>query len=213
MDEYNFKTGIYETKPAINPETIVPDAKVEAEAKTKRVRSKSRDIKTEVRNTKLDAYQKQESRRAAKIQIDQKVILTSWILGVAIAFLSSAIVSFNAITATAENVGEMPQWMAGLFFFFIELMYLLFLVAYLVLASRVDDNGKREKTWGPIFGMSFFGGIAVYSNAFHTFAFHDWDWSKPGLLVGLILSIAAPIAIISISKMASRVVFAKAISL
>jgi hypothetical protein len=87
------------------------------------------------------------------------------------------------------------------------------LVAYLVLASRVDDNGNREKTWGPIFGMSFFGGIAVYSNAFHTFVFHDWDWSKPGLLVGLILSIAAPIAIISISKMASRVVFAKAISL
>jgi hypothetical protein len=103
--------------------------------------------------------------------------------------------------------------MGGLFFFFIELMYLLFLVAYLVLASRIDEEGSSEKTGGALIGMIAFGGIAVLANAFHTFDFWEWAWTEPRMWAGVILSIAAPIAIISASKMASRVVFAKAIKL
>jgi len=96
---------------------------------------------------KLTNYERQESRRAPKVQIDQRLVLWSWIVGIAIAFLASAIVSFNGITSVAFFVGLSQDWMAGLFFFFIELMYLLFLIAYLVLASRVDEDGKKEKTW------------------------------------------------------------------
>jgi hypothetical protein len=103
--------------------------------------------------------------------------------------------------------------MAGLFFFFIELMYLLFLVAYLVLASRMREDGKPEKTFGAILGMLMFGGIAVLANAFHTLDFWDWEYLEPRMWAGTVLSIAAPIAIIAASKMASRVVFAKAIKL
>jgi hypothetical protein len=103
--------------------------------------------------------------------------------------------------------------MAGLFFFFIELMYLLFLVAYLVLASRMAEDGKPEKTFGAVLGMLMFGGIAVLANAFHTLDFWGWDNLEPRMWAGTILSIAAPIAIIAASKMASRVVFAKAIRL
>ena len=103
--------------------------------------------------------------------------------------------------------------MAGLFFFFIELMYLLFLVAYLVLASRMREDGKPEKTFGAILGMVAFGGIAVLANAFHTFDFWEWNYLEPRMWAGTVLSVAAPIAIIAASKMASRVVFAKAIKL
>lgn len=162
---------------------------------------------------KLANYEKQEKLRAPKVQIDQRVILWSWITGIAIAFVASAIVSFNGITAVAQFVGLSQAWMGGLFFFFIELMYLLFLVAYLVLASRVDDDGKQEKTWGAIMGMVAFGGLAVLANGFHTFDFWSWDWTEPRMWAGIILSISAPIAIISASKMASRVVFAKSIKL
>jgi len=162
---------------------------------------------------KLANYEKQEKLRAPKVQIDQRVILWSWITGIAIAFVASAIVSFNGITAVAQFVGLSQAWMGGLFFFFIELMYLLFLVAYLVLASRVDDDGKQEKTWGAIMGMVAFGGLAVLANGFHTFDFWNWDWTEPRMWAGIILSISAPIAIISASKMASRVVFAKSIKL
>ena len=166
-----------------------------------------------VEDTKRQRYELQESKRAPKIQIDQKIILWSWLIGVGFAFVSSAIVSFNGITAVAQFVGLSQDWMAGLFFFFIELMYLLFLVAYLVLASRVNESGQPEKTFGAIIGMIMFGGIAVLANAFHTFDFWEWDYLEPRMWAGTILSIAAPIAIIAASKMASRVVFAKAIRL
>ena len=166
-----------------------------------------------VEDTKRQRYELQESKRAPKIQIDQKLVLWTWLTGIGIAFISSAIVSFNGITAVAEFVGLSQDWMAGLFFFFIELMYLLFLVAYLVLASRMREDGKPEKTFGAILGMLMFGGIAVLANAFHTLDFWEWDYLEPRMWAGTVLSIAAPIAIIAASKMASRVVFAKAIKL
>ncbi len=164
-----------------------------------------------VEDTKRQRYELQESKRAPKIQIDQKIILWTWLIGIGIAFISSAIVSFNGITAVAEFVGLSQSWMAGLFFFFIELMYLLFLVAYLVLASRMNEDGKPEKTLGAVVGMLMFGGIAVLANAFHTLDFWAWEYLEPRMWAGTVLSIAAPIAIIAASKMASRVVFAKAI--
>jgi hypothetical protein len=166
-----------------------------------------------VEDTRRQRYELQESKRAPKIQIDQKLILWAWLIGIGFAFISSAIVSFNGITAVAQFVGLSQDWMAGLFFFFIELMYLLFLVAYLVLASRIREDGKPEKTFGAIVGMITFGGIAVLANAFHTFDFWEWDYLEPRMWAGTVLSIAAPIAIIAASKMASRVVFAKAIRL
>jgi hypothetical protein len=166
-----------------------------------------------VEDTKRQRYELQESKRAPKIQVDQKLILWSWLIGIGFAFISSAIVSFNGITAVAQFVGLSQAWMAGLFFFFIELMYLLFLVAYLVLASRMNESGEPEKTFGAIVGMIMFGGIAVLANAFHTFDFWEWNYLEPRMWAGTVLSIAAPIAIIAASKMASRVVFAKAIKL
>ena len=166
-----------------------------------------------VEDTKRQRYELQESKRAPRIQVDQKLMLWAWLIGIGFAFISSAIVSFNGITAVAQFVGLSQAWMAGLFFFFIELMYLLFLVAYLVLASRMNESGEPEKTFGAIVGMIVFGGIAVFANAFHTFDFWEWDYLEPRMWAGTVLSIAAPIAIIAASKMASRVVFAKAIKL
>ena len=169
--------------------------------------------KNRIEDNKRKLYELQESKRAPKIQIDQKIILWTWLIGIGLAFISSAIVSFNGITSVAAFVGLSQEWMAGLFFFFIELMYLLFLVAYLVLASRLNQDGEPEKTFGAIIGMVMFGGLAVLANGFHTFDFWNWQWTEPRMWAGVILGIAAPIAIISASKMASRVVFAKAIKL
>jgi hypothetical protein len=179
----------------------------------KRKRSVTQDVRTNVKNSKALMYEKQESRRAPKVQIDQKLVLWAWILGIGVAFVSSAIVSFNGITSVATFVGLSQEWMAGLFFFFIELMYLLYLVAYLVLGSRVDEEGAPEKTRGALWGMIAFGGIAVLANAFHTLDFWEYAWTSPQMWAGIVLSVSAPIAIISASKMASRVVFAKAIKM
>ena len=194
------------SKSAVGEDIIEPVKK--ATPKTNK-----RSTRSDVGRQRLEAYQLQESKRAPKVQIDQKVVLWSWIIGISIAFISSAIVSFNGITSVAFFVGLSQDWMAGLFFFFIELMYLLFLIAYLVLASRIDENGKPEKTWGAMWGMIVFGGIAVLANAFHTLDYWEWNNLEPRMWAGLILSISAPIAIISASKMASRVVFARSIKI
>ena len=158
-------------------------------------------------------YERQEAVRAPKIQIDQKSVLYLWIVGILIAFIASAIVSYNGITAVAEFVGLTAPWMGGLFFFFIELMYLLFLVAYLILASRVREDGEKERTFGAILGMVGFGTVAVLANGFHTINFWNYDFLEPRMWAGLVLAMSAPLAIISASKMASRVVFAKAVSI
>ena len=158
-------------------------------------------------------YERQEAVRAPKVQIDQKLTLYVWIAGISMAFIASAIVSYNGITAVADFVGLTAPWMGGLFFFFIELMYLLFLIAYLILASRVREDGKKERTFGAILGMVGFGLVAVAANAFHTIDYWDYEFTEPRMWAGLLLAVSAPLAIISASKMASRVVFANAISL
>jgi magnesium-transporting ATPase (P-type) len=162
---------------------------------------------------KNDLYNRQESRRAPKVQVDQGIVLWTWIVGIVVAFAASAVVSFNGITAVAQYVGLAAPWMATLFFFFIELMYVLFLIAYLVLQSRVDEEGNPERSTGAFWGMFMFGAIAVIANGFHTLDFWKYTWTNPQMWAGVVLSIAAPVAIISASKMASRVVFAKAIRL
>jgi hypothetical protein len=227
---YDEKTGTYftdkdepdiiekEEEMAINqfPGTLTPEvSEPEVAPKAKRIRAKSVTtvVKSNIKDNKSLVYEKQESKRAPRVQIDQKLILWTWILGIGIAFISSAIVSFNGITSVAAFVGLSQTWMAGLFFFFIELMYLLYLIAYLVLGSRVDEDGVPEKTNGALWGMIAFGGIAVIANAFHTLDFWQFAWLSPQMWAGLVLSISAPIAIIAASKMAARVVFAKAIRL
>jgi hypothetical protein len=202
------------------PELVVPATEKDKALALKKTKPKRRKVKTAVEsaqtkaeNRKLETYAKQESKRAAKLQVDQKIVMWSWIFGILVAFVSSAIVSFNGITSVAFFVGLSQDWMAGLFFFFIELMYLLYLVAYLLLSSRIDEEGNPEKTGGSIVGMVAFGGIAVLANAFHTLDFWEWEYLEPRMWAGIILSISAPIAIISASKMASRVVFAKAIKI
>jgi hypothetical protein len=165
-------------------------------------------FETDLDRQKRERYEKQEAKRAPKIQVDQVITLNAWLVGVIVAFVSSAVVSFNGITSVAAFVGLSAEWMAYLFFFFIELMYLLFLVAYLLLESRDNEDSR-----GALAGMIFFAAVAVLANAFHTFDYWAWEFTEPRAWAGVVLSISAPIAIISASKMASRVVFARALVL
>jgi len=208
MNENSYPRSYFDEIPP-RVEIVVPTA--EAEPRAKRV-SRTR-VAGNTKRRRAELYANQEAKRAPKIQIDQRIVLWTWITGIGIAFVSSAIVSFNGITSVAAFVGLSAEWMAALFFFFVELMYLLFLIAFLVLGSRLDEDGKPEKTMGAVVGMIGFATIAVLANAFHTLDFWEWDWSEPRMWAGVVLAISAPIAIISASKMASRVVFAKAIRL
>ena len=197
------------------PEIVVPATSEDKKIATPRTKRKTtrQTAQAKAQKVKLALYSRQESKRAPKVQVDQGIVLWTWIFGIVTAFVTSAVVSFNGITAVAAYVGLAAPWMASLFFFFIELMYVLFLIAYLVLKSRIDEEGKPEKAGGAFWGMFLFGAIAVVANGFHTLDYWQYEWTNPQMWAGTILSIAAPVAIISASKMASRVVFAKAIQL
>jgi hypothetical protein len=211
---YDEKTGTYTADPtSAKVEDSAMNESAYSEPVRKRKASVTKTVRSNIKDKKSIMYEKQEAKRAPKLQIDQRLVLWSWVIGIGIAFVSSAIVSFNGITSVAFFVGLSQDWMAGLFFFFIELMYLLYLIAYLVLGSRMDEDGTPEKTTGALWGMIAFGGIAVLANAFHTLDYWNFDWLSPQMWAGVVLSISAPIAIISASKMASRVVFAKAITI
>lgn len=165
-------------------------------------------FETDLDRLKRERYEQQETKRAPRIQIDQVITLNSWLIGVLVAFVASAVVSFNGITSVAAFVGLSATWMAYLFFFFIELMYLLFLVAYLLLESRDNEDSR-----GALAGMIFFAAVAVLANGFHTFDYWEWAFTEPQAWAGMVLSVSAPIAIISASKMASRVIFAKSVEI
>lgn len=194
-------------------ERVIPAPKKKRSAPQSSKRGMSTRAAAREKRMKMERYQAQESKRAARIQVDQNIVLIAWITGIGVAFLASAIVSFNGITSVAVFVGLSQAWMASLFFFFVELMYLLYLVAYLVLSSRISEEGEPESTRGAFWGMIAFGGIAVLANAFHTFDYWAWGWPEPRMWAGVILSISAPLAIIAASKMASNVVFAKGIKI
>jgi hypothetical protein len=218
MSTDSYPRSYFGDQPEI-PEITIPVTKAEIEevstpqAKPRKKIDQKKVAQNKAERQKLAMYAKQEAKRAPKVQIDQRLILWTWITGIVIAFFASAVVSFNGITAVAQFVGLSADWIGYLFFFFIELMYLLFLIAYLLLASRVDEEGNNERTAGAFWGMFSFGAIAVIANAFHTIDFWQYDFTEPRLWAGTVLAVAAPIAIISASKMASRVVFAKAIRL
>ena len=70
-------------------------------------------FETEVDRVKRDRYEKQEAKRAPKIQADQVITLNAWLTGVLVAFVSSAVVSFNGITSVAAFVGLSAGWMSA----------------------------------------------------------------------------------------------------
>lgn len=167
--------------------------------------TKAQLAKREAEASRQARIQQQEAKRAARIQVDQDAVLRVWMWAIGFAFVAAAIISFNGITNVAYSVGLTFEWMAYLFFFFIELMYLIFLAAYLIVESR------GEKATGAFWGMVFFAGVAVAANAWHTLEYHEFGWTNPSMWAGVALSVSAPIAIIASSKMASNVALARTV--
>ncbi len=175
---------------------------------TKSLEEYRKPIVTEtIENIQRTRYEEQERKRAKLLQVDQFPVLIGWLSAVGVGFATSAIISFNGITSVAPLVGLTFSWMAMLFFGFIELMYLVFLVAYLVLESR------GEKTGGTLVGLWFFAGVAILSNFYHTLTYHEFNIASPELWAGVVLSVSAPVAVLSVSKLASRVLFSRAVKI
>jgi hypothetical protein len=164
------------------------------------------------RERKIARYEKQESKRTEPIQPDQRGPLVVTLILAGIAMVTSGIISYNGITSVAQFVGLSETWMAGLFFGFIELLIVVFTMLYLIYGSRVNEDGNPVNAAFEFIGMITFSALAVYGNLIHTLEFHDYALNTESV-TGVALSVAAPIAVVWLTKSASRVLFARPVRL
>jgi hypothetical protein len=163
----------------------------------------------------IERYERQESKRAVPVQIDQPGTLYVLIALSGVTFLSSAALVANGTIAVAEFIGLAYGWMGWLAFGAVEVVILAFLLGYLVIGSKSDPITGAPRTDGRVwFGaMVAFSAITIFANAFHTLEFWDFVWVEPRMWMGVVLATAIPLSFILVSKMLASAVFAKAINI
>lgn len=165
------------------------------------------------RERRIARFESQEAKRAQPIQPDQNGTLVVTLALAGIAMIASGIISYNGITSVARFVGLSEPWMASIFFGFIELLIVVFTLLYLVIGSRSNEDGSPASGRFEFSGMATFSAIAVYGNLIHTLGYHNFELLSVETWTGVILSIAAPVAVIWVTKSASRVLFSRTVRL
>lgn len=129
-------------------------------------------------------------------------------------WLASAILVANGTVQVAEYMGLAQDWFRYLAFGAIELAVLVFMAFYLFVGSRPEEDGDGPRAARPWFWLMIgFSAITILANVYHTLEFHEFDWSKPQLYVGAMLSAVIPLSFVLAVKGLSRVVFAQPIRL
>lgn len=173
-----------------------------------RLTDKQRRERAEVEKLR-ERYDKQEAKRAVRIQIDQNRVLWVVIALVAVTFLGSAVLVANGTFAVSSFIRfpEGFEALGWLVFAGVEVTVVWSLLTYLILGSR----GESARAW---FGVMLgYATLTILTNAFHTLEAWDFVWVEPRMWAGVALASAVPVAFTLATKALSRVVFAKAIRL
>jgi hypothetical protein len=147
----------------------------------------------------------QEQKRAPRIQPDTRVSLGVALAIAAIALATSFTVSYSMIVATAGWMRLPWEPLAWIVPGFIELLIVFASLDYIITRSRSDEKGARAPFWA----MWVLSGVAVVGGTAHTIS--EWGaqfgperWES---IVGTVLSAAAPLVVIYVSKRISALVF------
>jgi hypothetical protein len=163
---------------------------------------------------RLERYRAQEAARAPRPQVDRKWNMIGTAILAGLMWLASAILVANGTVQVAEYMGLAQDWFRYLAFGAIELAVLVFMAFYLFVGSRSEEDGDGPKAARPWFYLMIgFSAITILANVYHTLEFHEFDWSKPQLYVGAMLSAVIPLSFVLAVKGLSRVVFAQPIRL
>jgi hypothetical protein len=173
-----------------------------------------RNNKNAVQKQNMERYLQQESKRATRPQIDQNGTLYLSITLTVITFIASAALVANGTIAVAAFMGLAFDWLAWLVFGALEVAILTFLLFYLMIGSRSEEQGGGERAARPWFALVVaFSGIVIIANGFHAIEYWNFDWSEPRLYVGAVLAMIVPLSYVLVSKGLSTVVFAKPIKM
>lgn len=143
-----------------------------------------------------------ESKRAQPLVPDTKLTLVLAVALVGLLMVSSFTVSFAGIYTVAEWTGLPPflQWLPAVF---IDLAILAYTIALIIFKSR------GVSTWRTMLALAGFATLSVGANIAHTLAYWDGNLADYRAWVGVIITAAAPIAVLMASEEIARLAFAQ----
>lgn len=155
---------------------------------------------TERETLRLERIAEVESKRARPLLPDTKLSLMVAVGLVSVLMLSSFTVSFAGIYQVSSYTGlpAFLQWLPALF---IDLAILAYTVSLIIFKSR------GSSTWRTMLGLGAFAALSVSANVVHTLAFWNGALSDYRAWIGVIITAAAPIAVLLASEEISRLAF------
>jgi hypothetical protein len=140
--------------------------------------------------------------KTARINPDAIPVLATAVGLVAILMVSSFIVSFSGIYEVSQWTGipTFIQWLPALFIDAAILAYTISLVVF---------KARGESTWRTMVGLIAFAGISVVANVAHTLSFLNGELTDFRAWIGVLITAAAPIAVLLAAEEITRLAFEK----
>lgn len=160
------------------------------------------------RQAKIDAYERQEAKRATRIMADTNPVIRVLLALNAIALITAFVFSYFALVEVAVWMRPPAEWLTYLVPGFIELVIIISAVDYVVTRSR---GGTGRVPFAAMIAASF---IAVIGNAAHTV----YEWLNDGDIpwegyIGIGLAAIVPLVVVYISKRLTVTVFSEPLTL
>lgn len=186
---------------------VKPEPKKNATRTVYDDRREIKDIQKRVREQKIQRYERQETKRATRMQIDQNVTLWLLVGLAAVTFVTSAILTAAGTVDVAIESMQLPApWMALLVFGAIEVAILVFLLVYILRGSRGQSAGH----W--FFAMIGAASVTVAAQIYHVARGHNFDLTNPDLYAGTILAVVIALSFVLVSKAVAGSVFSESMS-
>jgi hypothetical protein len=136
----------------------------------------------------------------ARINPDAIPVLATAVILVGVLMVSSFIVSFTGIYDVSQWTGipEVIQWLPAVFIDAAILAYTISLVVF---------KARGESTWRTMLGLISFAGISVVANVAHTLSFWNGELTDFRAWIGVIITAAAPIAVLLAAEEITRLAF------
>lgn len=179
----------------------------DTQVKEKKRPGRKTNVERERIRTEAEIIQRRaerDAKRAQPLLPDTKVSLIIAVALVGILMVSSFVVSFTGIYQVAAFTG-IPTWLQWLPGIFIDVAILAYTISLMIFKSR------GHSTWRTMAGLGGFAVLSVGANVSHTLAFWHGNLGDWRAWVGVVITAAAPIAVLLASEEIGRLAFVEPI--
>lgn len=185
------------------PEVTAAPAQQPAKVKKKPGRKTNEErLELQAERVRKERAAQTEAKRAPRIQPDTRLTLGITLVIAAIVLVTSFTISYATMVAVATWMALPMSWLAYAVPGFIELLTVFSSLDFIVSRSR----GKTGRA--PLAAMTIFTAVAVIGNVSHTLSGWSGHFSWQAW-IGVVLSGAAPLVVLLVTKRVSALVFAE----